>query len=43
MAQTKWVSVLTSVHDRRLNEPTVWVKSIMHILNGNLKESALVD
>ena len=34
MAQTKRVSVLTSVHDRRLNEPMVQDNSIMRRLNG---------
>ena len=29
MTQTEWVSVLTSVHDCRLNEPTVQDKSVM--------------
>ena len=36
MAQTKQASVLTLVHDRRLNEPMVRDKSIMHRLNGLL-------
>ena len=36
MEQTEWVSVLTSVHDHRLNEPMVWDKSGMHKLNGQL-------
>ena len=34
MGQTEKVSVLTSVHDRRLNEPMVWEKSVMCRLNG---------
>ena len=34
MAQTKWVLVLTLVHDHRLNELTVWDKSVMLRLNG---------
>ena len=33
MAQTKRVSVLTSIHDRRLNEPMVRDKSVMRRLN----------
>ena len=36
MVQTEWVSVLTSVYDRRLNEPMVQDKSVMHRLNGKL-------
>ena len=34
MAQTERVSVLTSLHDHRLNEPMVQDKSVMHRLNG---------
>ena len=37
MAQTERVSVLTSVHDRRLNELTIWDKSVMHKLNRKLR------
>ena len=38
MMQIKQVSTLTSVHDRRLNEPMVQDKSIMHRMNGKLRE-----
>ena len=38
MAQTEQVSVLTSVHDHRLNEPMIQDKSVMRILNGQLGE-----
>ena len=37
MAQTERVSVLTSVHDRRLNEPMVLDKSVMQRLNEKLR------
>ena len=37
MAQTKRVSVLTSVHDRRLNELIVQDKSVMRRLNEKLR------
>ena len=36
MAQTEQVSVLMSVHDRKLNEPMIQDKSVMHRLNGKL-------
>ena len=34
--QIEWVSVLTSAHDHRLNEPMVRDKSVMRRLNGQL-------
>ena len=43
MAQTEWVSVLTLVHDSRLNKPMVQDKSIMRRLKGNREESTLAD
>ena len=38
MAQTKWVLVLMSVHDHRLNKPMVWDKSVRRRLNRQLGE-----
>ena len=38
MAQTEQVSVLMSVHDRRLNEPMVWDKSVISRLNRQSRE-----
>ena len=41
MAQIELVSVLTSIHDHRLNEPMVQDKSVMHRLNR--EESVLTN
>ena len=43
MLQTEWVSILTSVHDRRLNELIVQDTRVMRKLNGDREENALAD